>query len=118
MTDICLDAVLIQTHPEVDVFCLHFLIRIYARISRQPSVFPGLLGSIVVKALCYKLEGRGFKTRKVNEFCFNLPNPSGRTILLGFIQPLTEMSTRSRGIMFLRIRARSVRRAENLTVFC
>jgi hypothetical protein len=26
---------------------------------------------------------------------FNLPNPSGRTMALGSIQPLTEMSTRN-----------------------
>jgi hypothetical protein len=30
---------------------------------------------------------------------FNLPNPSGRT--LGFTQPLTEISTRGRKMMFL-----------------
>jgi hypothetical protein len=34
-------------------------------------------GSVVVKALCYKPEGRGFDTRW-GEF-LNLPNPSGRT---------------------------------------
>jgi hypothetical protein len=34
-------------------------------------------GSIVVKALCYKLEGCGFDTRW-GDF-LNLPNPSGRT---------------------------------------
>jgi hypothetical protein len=34
-------------------------------------------GSLVVKALCYKPEGRGFGTR-LSEF-LNLPNPSGRT---------------------------------------
>jgi hypothetical protein len=37
----------------------------------------GALGSVVVKALCYKPEGRGFETR-CGEF-FNLPNLSGRT---------------------------------------
>jgi hypothetical protein len=37
----------------------------------------GARGSIVVKALCYKPEGRGFDTRQ-GEF-LNLPNPSGRT---------------------------------------
>jgi hypothetical protein len=34
-------------------------------------------GSVVVKAQCYKPEGRGFDTR-LGEF-LNLPNPSGRT---------------------------------------
>jgi hypothetical protein len=33
--------------------------------------------SLVVKALCYKPEGRGFDTRR-GEF-LNVPNPSGRT---------------------------------------
>jgi hypothetical protein len=37
----------------------------------------GARGSVVVKALCYKPEGRGFDTRR-SDF-LNLPNPSGRT---------------------------------------
>jgi hypothetical protein len=37
----------------------------------------GARGSVVVKALCYKLEGCGFDTQW-GEF-LNLPNPSGRT---------------------------------------
>jgi hypothetical protein len=64
-------------------------------------------GRIVVEALCYKPEGRGFDTRW--EF-LNLPNPSGRT------RPLTEMSTRNiKIIMFLGSKVRPVRRADNLT---
>jgi hypothetical protein len=41
------------------------------------STVSGARGSVVVKALCYKLEGRGFDSRW-GEF-LNLPNPSGRT---------------------------------------
>jgi hypothetical protein len=37
---------------------------------------------------------------------------------LGFNQPVTKMSTRSREIMFLESRARSVRKADNLTAIC
>jgi hypothetical protein len=37
----------------------------------------GARGSVVVKALCYKPEGRGFDTRW-GDF-LNLSNPSGRT---------------------------------------
>jgi hypothetical protein len=37
----------------------------------------GARGSVVVKALCHKPEGRGFDTRR-GEFLL-LPNPSGRT---------------------------------------
>jgi hypothetical protein len=37
----------------------------------------GARGSVVVKSLCYKPEGRGFDTRR-GDF-LNLPNPSGRT---------------------------------------
>jgi hypothetical protein len=37
----------------------------------------GVSGSLVVKALCYKPEGRGFETRW-GDF-LNLPNPSCRT---------------------------------------
>ena len=39
----------------------------------------------LVEALRYKSEGRGFDWH----------NPSGRTMALGLIQPLTEMSTRN-----------------------
>jgi hypothetical protein len=56
-------------------------------------------GSAVVKVLCCKPEGREFE-------------------ILGVIQPLTEMCTRSRKIMFLGSRARPVRRADNLTAIC
>jgi hypothetical protein len=34
-------------------------------------------GSVVVKVLCYKQDGRGFDTR-LGDF-LNLPNPSGRS---------------------------------------
>jgi hypothetical protein len=51
----------------------------------------------VVKALCYKPEGRGFDT-------------------LGFTQPLTKMSTRNiKIIMFLESKVRPVRKADSLT---
>jgi hypothetical protein len=39
--------------------------------------------SVVVKALCYKPEGRGFDTRWGN--FLNLPNPSGRTSRWGLL---------------------------------
>jgi hypothetical protein len=70
-------------------FCYHFCyIYFWAR------------GSIVVKALCYKPEGRGFDTRW-GEF-LNLPNLSGRTRPWGYTQPLTEISTRNiKIVMFL-----------------
>jgi hypothetical protein len=37
---------------------------------------------------------------------------------VGFTQPLAEMSTRSRKIMFMASKMRSVRRADNLTAIC
>jgi hypothetical protein len=68
-------------------------------------------GSVVVNALSYKPEGRGFETRG-GDF-FNLPNPSG------FTQPLTEMSTRNiKKTMFLGSKVRPVHKADNLTVIC
>jgi len=52
-------------------------------------------GSTVVKALCYKLEGRWFDPIWCH-WNFSLThNPSDRTMVLGSTQPLTEMSTRS-----------------------
>ena len=44
----------------------------------------------LVKALRYKPEGCGFESRWCHWY-----NPSGRTVALGLIQPLTEMSTRN-----------------------
>jgi hypothetical protein len=70
---------------------------------------------IVVKALRYKPEGRGFDNRRA-EF-LNLSNPSGRTRPWGFTQPLTEMSTRNIK-MFLESKARPVSRDDNLTAIC
>jgi hypothetical protein len=43
----------------------------------------GVRGSVVVKALCYKPEGRGFDSR-LGEF-LNLHNPSGRTRSWGLL---------------------------------
>jgi hypothetical protein len=57
-------------------------------------------GSVVVKALCYKPEGRGFETWWGEWFLSSyliLPVTLGP----GFTQPLTDMSTRSIKIMFL-----------------
>jgi hypothetical protein len=48
--------------------------------------------------------------RSLNLFS-NVPNPSSRTMTLGFIQPLTEMSTRR----YFWGKALPARRADNLT---
>jgi hypothetical protein len=48
---------------------------------------------------------------------FNFANRSGRTRPWSY-QPLTEMSNRSRDLMFLGSRARPVRKADNLTAIC
>jgi len=48
----------------------------------------------VVKVLCYKSEVTGSIPDGVIEI-FHFHNPSDRTMALGSIQPLTEMSTRS-----------------------
>jgi hypothetical protein len=69
-------------------------------------------GSVVVKALLHV--GRSQvrdSTRRMN-FFFNLPNLSGRT------QPLSEVSTRSRKLMFLGSRARPMRKVDNLAAIC
>jgi hypothetical protein len=53
----------------------------------------GARGSIVVQALCCKLEGRGFKSRWCGFFKIDLILLA--TLALGSTQPLTEMSTRN-----------------------
>jgi hypothetical protein len=59
----------------VSVTCLSAVLRGVQKL-RVINAFGGSSGSggVVVKALCYKLEGRGFETRW-GEF-LNLPNPS------------------------------------------
>jgi hypothetical protein len=54
----------------------------------------GARGGAVVEALRYKPEGRGFDSSIVS-IDFFIDNPSGRTMVLGSTQPLTEMSTRN-----------------------
>jgi hypothetical protein len=56
-------------------------------------------------ALCYKAGGRRADYHEVIGF-FNVPNPYSRVTALGFIQPVTEMSTRSlpRGKAHRRVR--------------
>jgi hypothetical protein len=75
-------------------------------------------GGVELKALCYKPRGREFETRWGEWIVFNLPKPSGRSRPLGFTQPLTEMSTKNRKIMFLSSKERPVRKADNLTAIC
>jgi hypothetical protein len=48
----------------------------------------------LVEALRYKSEGRGFHSRWCH-WIFHWRNPSGRTMVLGLIRPLTEMSNRN-----------------------
>jgi hypothetical protein len=70
-----------------------------------------------VKALCYKPEDRGFETRsgeRISSIYLILPAALGP----GFIQPLAEMSTRSRKVMFLESKVRPVSKADNLAAIC
>jgi hypothetical protein len=71
----------------------------------------------VVETLCYKPEGRGLETRLEEWFCsFCLILPAA--LSPEFTQPLTEMGTRSRKIIFLGSRAQPVHMADNLTAIC
>jgi hypothetical protein len=72
----------------------------------------------MVKGLCYKPQGHGFETRGELFIIIILPNPSGSTRLRGFTQYLTEMSARSRKIIFLGSKVRLVRGADNLAAIC
>jgi hypothetical protein len=45
----------------------------------------------------------------------NLPNPSSHTSALGFTQPITEMGTKIRKIIFFRARLRQARKADIFT---
>jgi hypothetical protein len=69
--------------------------------------------------LCWRLQaGRPWVRDPMKRMIFvDLNNPCARTRRWGVTQPLTDMSTRSRK-MFLRSRARPVRKADNLTAIC
>ena len=49
----------------------------------------------LVEALCYKPDGCGFDSRWGSLKFFRLHNPSGRNMVSGLTQSLTEMSTRN-----------------------
>jgi hypothetical protein len=48
---------------------------------------------------------------------FNLPNPSGCAMAIGFIQPLTEISITNKGKTVVN-RVRPARKADNLNAIC
>jgi hypothetical protein len=66
----------------------------YDRIPYVSEDFRGHAVALLVEALCYKQEGRGFES-SIMWIYFNLPNPSSRIMALGSTQPLREMSTRN-----------------------
>jgi hypothetical protein len=71
---------LMQWLNEKNYVTLAFLYVILLNITHKVL---GERGRVVVKALCYKPQGRGFDTRW-GEF-LNLPNPSGRTRPWGLV---------------------------------
>jgi hypothetical protein len=48
----------------------------------------------LVEELCYKAKVRGFDSQRINSIISNLSIPSSRIIVLGFTQPLIEMSVK------------------------
>jgi hypothetical protein len=72
----------------------------------------------VVKALFHEPEGRRLETRLGECIFFSIYLILPATLGPGFTQPLAEMSTRSRKIMFLGSRAQPVRRADNFATIC
>jgi len=78
------------------LFCLFsVLFCLFVLFSCCIYVCLGDRGSKMVKVLCYNSEGRWFDSRWCH-WNFSLTcNPSDRTMVLGSIQPLTEMSTMS-----------------------
>jgi hypothetical protein len=77
---------------------------------------PGHAVVYLVEALCYKQEGRGFKTRW--EFiCFNLPNRSSRTRPPAAYSAPNRNGYQKQEKMFLR-RTWPARNADSLTAVC
>jgi hypothetical protein len=85
----------------------------------KEALFPFVLslswarGSVVLKALCYKLEAGSIPDEVI---FLNLPNPSGHTRPWGLLSHLTEMSTINiKIIMFLGSKVWPVDKADNFT---
>jgi hypothetical protein len=66
-----------------DIFCDYYSQAAGSKRSKL-IININLRGSLVIKALCYKPEDRGFDTR-LGDFFLNLFNPSGRTRLWGLL---------------------------------
>jgi hypothetical protein len=77
-----------------------------------PVGFPPGTCSVVVKALCYRPEGRGFETDEANEF-FSI-----YLILPGVYSACKRNEYQMQKLMFLGSRVRPVRKARNLTAIC
>jgi hypothetical protein len=68
--------------------------------------------------LCCSGSQSAINKQSTNYFFFNVPNPSGRTRPWGSLSSVTDMSNRSMQIIFLRSKARPVRRADKLAAIC
>jgi hypothetical protein len=77
----------------------------------------GARGSLVVKALGHKPEGRGFETPWAE--ILNLTNPSGRTRPWGLLSLLQKWVPETlQKIMFLGSNVRPVCRDDNIAAIC
>jgi hypothetical protein len=69
----------------------------------------------MVEALCFKPDWRGFEFQWGN-FFFNLSHSFNLSMVLGFTQPLTEMSSLLEDISGAK--AQPARKADNINVIC
>jgi hypothetical protein len=74
-------------------------------------------GSVVVEALYYKPEGRGFETQWGN-WILQFTKSFQLHYALGVTPPVTEMRTGNWKIIFLESRARPVRKVDILIAIC
>ena len=110
MARLRMDRAIILLPPYDFMVCMGKIEHFY--ILRQHLLFQWHAVAQLVEALSYKSEGRGFDSRWCH-WIFHWHNPSGRTMVLGSTQPLTEMSTRNVSWG----QRRPVRRADNLNTF-
>jgi hypothetical protein len=87
------------------------------RLNLKSATFCGAHGSVVVKALCYKPEVRGFENQRDELIFFNLSNHSGLTRPWVYsVSNRNEYQKYKNDILGSRVRP--VRRADNLTAIC
>jgi hypothetical protein len=102
--------------PYPDIWKSEFS-NIHFNIILQSTSRSAKRGSVLVKALCYKMEGWGLK-RRCSEFIFFLIYLIPQAAIVPGVYSASNRNKYQKQKMFLGSRARPVHNADNLTAIC